>query len=291
MALQGRRRLLAWTFMIGAVLGLLLAWTAGSAMTGPTNALVPALGDGALGVTMDSQDGVRLSGSYWASGSSSTAAVLLLHGNGGDRRQMVPMANWLSRQGYPVLAIDFRGHGESTPMRKSFGLEESRDAKAAFDWLKRKHPSSRIAVIGYSLGGAAALLGDQGPLPADAMVLESVYPDIRRAIFNRIAAQTGAILAYVGEPLLSFQSLPRYGVWPSRISPIRATREVKAPVMIVGGAEDRYTPRAETEAMFEAAGRNGDLVILNGISHDQVVSVASPEFRARLLRFLQSHLS
>jgi hypothetical protein len=150
-------------------------------------------------------------------------------------------------------------HRFSRPWRilafgQSFGLFESQDAHAALAWLRREHPGSRIGVIGFSLGGAASLLGPQGPLDVDAMVLEGVYPDIRHAIFNRLASRLGRFPATLIEPLLSWQSLPRFGVRPSAIAPIRVLGHVHVPVMVVGGGSDINTPPEETSAMAAATG-------------------------------------
>ncbi len=216
--------------------------------------------------------------------------MLMLHGNGGNRSNATPNAAWLASQGYGVLAIDFRGHGESTPAGKSFGVYEARDAHVAFSWLKAKNPGTHIGVIGFSLGGAAALIGDQGPLLADAIVLQAVYPDIRRAIGNRINSLVGSVLGTILEPLLSYQAWFRFGRAPGYISPIKALETIKTPVMIVGGGADRYTPRTEMEALFNAAKRNGEIWILEGRSHDQVVAEKSEVFREKLLRFLDRHL-
>ena len=64
-------------------------------------------------------------------------------------------------------------------------------------------PGEKIGAIGSSLGGAAALLGPH-PLPVDALVLESVYPDIGAATGNRIRAvlgwPIGALVAPKGTP-------------------------------------------------------------------------------------------
>ncbi|NWP05775.1 hypothetical protein, partial [Escherichia coli] len=63
-----------------------------------------------------------------------------------------------------------------------------------------------------------------------AMVLVAVFPDIRHAIYNRMAAVLTPVGGTLAEPLLSFQSLPRYGVWPGRIAPLAAIRARVAPM-------------------------------------------------------------
>ena len=241
-----------WTFLAaaGLVSGLSACWGFGSLMVRPTpSPVAPALAP-AGDVTIESTDGLRLAATYWPGRTPQSPGILLLHGNGSSRAATRANAEWLAGHGYSVLTVDFRGCGESSPAPHSFGLFESRDAKAAFDWLRRSRPGAPVAVIGVSLGGAAALLGDEGPLPADAMILQAVYPDIRRAVRNRIAAAAGTAPAYVLEPLLSLQSRPRFGVWPSRLSPLDALGGYRGPV-----ARDRRRRRP----LNAGAGDSGDV--------------------------------
>ena len=177
----------------------------------------------------------------------------------------------------------------SSPASKSFGLFEAEDAEAALAWLRQNHPQARVGVIGFSLGGAASLLGAKGPLLVDALVLQGVYPDIRRAIFNRLAIRLGRWPASAIEPLLSYQSLPRFGVWPSSISPIRALAQVEAPVLPMGGGKDTNTPPQETRAMYVAIRANAELRILEGVTHD-ALGRTSPETFPILLAFLDRNL-
>ncbi|MBL7660867.1 alpha/beta hydrolase, partial [Escherichia coli] len=80
-------------------------------------------------------------------------------------------------------------------------LDEGLDARAAFDWLKARQDGAKVAVVGVSLGGAAALIGRDGAVPADAMVLVAVFPDIRHAIYNRMAAVLTPVGGTLAEPL------------------------------------------------------------------------------------------
>jgi alpha-beta hydrolase superfamily lysophospholipase len=271
--------------VIAALAVLVIAWNFGSLMVraGPSD--VPPAAAPAQDFTLAAADGVRIAATYWPGRAPAAPAVLLLHGNGTSRMAMANDAGWLSRLGYGVLAIDFRGHGRSQMETRSFGLRESRDAAAAFAWLKRRQQGAKIGVIGVSLGGAAALLGDDGPLPADALVLQAVYPDIRHAVGNRMAATAGAIPAWFIEPLLSFQSLPRWGVWPGRLSPVTAIRSYRGPVLVIGGGADRYTPPEETRSLFDAAPGPKELLLIGGLSHAQVSAVDTPAYAAHVGAF------
>ncbi|MBB4100098.1 alpha/beta hydrolase [Sphingomonas kyeonggiensis] len=270
-----------------AVVVLAGSWGFGSmAAAGHASAVAPVLSP-AQAVRLKARDGVAIAGTWWPGREPDAPAVLLLHGVGASRDQTVPMAEALVAQGYGALAIDLRGHGESTITDHSYGLDEGLDARAAFDWLKAKQHGAKVGVIGVSLGGAAALVGRDGAVPADALVLVAVFPDIRHAIYNRMAALLGPIGGTIGEPLLSLQSLPRYGVWPGRIAPLAAIRDFRAPVFVIGGAGDRYTPPVETRALFAAAPNRKGLWLVPGLDHGEVSNLHDGEWARRMGGFLR----
>jgi uncharacterized protein len=274
--------------LVGLVGGLLLSWTAGSLMVRGESSPVPGARAPARDLRIRTPDGLTLAATYWPGRRPDSPAILLLHGVKASRASTASTAAWLNGLGYAALTIDFRGHGQSDNAERSFGLRESADARAAFGWLKRRQSGARIAVIGNSLGGAAALLGQTGPIPADALILQAVYPDIRRAIRNRIADRLGPAPAVLLEPLLSFQSKPRFGAWPGALSPLEALKRYPGPVFVIGGGNDRYTPPEETKALFDAAPGLKVLWLVPGMGHAAIGQLSDEDYRGRVARFLDA---
>lgn len=270
------------------LLTLAVSWLLGEALVRPTPSAVAAAEPPAKDLSLRARDGLRIAATYRPGRGPAAPGILLLHGNGASRAAMASTARVLASQGYATLAIDFRGHGQSDSAPHSFGLRESRDAEAAFRWLKAKQRGGRIAVAGLSLGGASALIGDNGPLPADALVIEAVYPDIRHAIRNRIAAFTTMGPAWLIEPLLSVQAKPRFGVWPSRLSPLAAASGYRGPVLVIGGGADRYTPPDETKALYAAFPGPKRLWFFPRRAHAGVGDISDAAYRTQLLAFLQA---
>ncbi len=279
-----RRTLLVATLLI--VSGLLTCWVFGSIAVAPSSYSVPPATTPAKDLKLVSLDGLSLAATYWPGRRANSPAVLMLHGNGASREAMRPNASWLAEQGYAVLTLDFRGHGQSTPAQKSYGLFEAKDAAAGLAWLRDQQSGAKVAALGISLGGAAMLLGENGPLPVDALILQAVYPDIRHAIRNRIASITTSFPAIFLEPLLSFQSRLRLGVLPSRLSPLAALRRYSGPVLIIGGADDLFTPSQETKALYDAASGRKTMWLAKGLDHAGVSALKSPDYREHLLDFL-----
>jgi pimeloyl-ACP methyl ester carboxylesterase len=282
------RRIVLLCGVAGLIGGLVLSWVAGSFMVRGEASAVPPARAPARDFRIRTSGGLTLAATYWPGHRADSPAVLLLHGVKDSRASTAATAAWLNGLGYAALTIDFRGHGQSDMAQRTFGLHESSDARRAFDWLKRRQSGAPIAVIGNSLGGAAALLGPSGPVPADALVLQAVYPDIRRAIRNRIADRLTAAPAWLLEPLLSFQSKPRFGAWPSDLSPLEALRRYPGPLFVLGGGEDGYTPPDETRALFAAAPGAKSLWIVPGQDHAAMGALGDGPYRERIGRFLQA---
>jgi len=285
-----RANCMRWTGLAALALAALAlggAWAIGSQMTSPGASAVDAASPPARDFVLTSEDGLSIAATYWPGAATNAPAVLLLHGLDGSRMQVIANAAWLSRLGYAAMAIDFRGHGQSTSAPRSIGWNEARDAHAAFDWLKQSQHNAQVAVLGISQGGAAALLGKAGPLPADALILQAVYPDIRHAVRNRIAARVGVAPAILLEPLISYQSLPRFGLWPSELDPLKTLRSFHNPVLVIGGGADLFTPPDETRAMYEAAPGVKELWLAPGLDHSGVSDLQTEEYRMKVAAFLK----
>ena len=115
---------------------------------------------------------------------------------------MLPRARLLIEAGYSTLLVDLPGHGESDGDVITSGWRESDAVTAAVDYIKMKSPTQKVAIVGRSLGGAAALFAS--PLEIDALVLESVYPTSTDAIHNRVAMRVGP-LHHIVAPALTLQ--------------------------------------------------------------------------------------
>jgi uncharacterized protein len=218
----------------------------------------------------------------WLDLGPESPAVLLLHGMRGDRVSTLPRARVLVDAGISVLMIDQQAHGETPGKRITLGWRESADVRAAIDWLRERAPDRRIGVIGVSLGGASALLGAE-PMRCDALVLEAVHPRLRQAIENRVSR--------FAAPLLLMQIKPRLGVDIDQLDPVRGIAVVGAPVLVVGGGLDGFTPPQETRELFAAAREPKELWIVDLAAHEDFSRADPAGYREHVVGFLRRHLA
>lgn len=106
-------RRIAWTALILLLAGFASVWIAGSIMSRPQLSAAPPPQSPGRNLHLVASDGVAIAASYWPGAHPDAPAVLLLHGIDSSRASFTRHALWLNGLGYGVLAIDFRGHGES----------------------------------------------------------------------------------------------------------------------------------------------------------------------------------
>lgn len=158
-------------------------------------------------VTFTTTDGVTIVGDYVDAGADSPQA-LLLHMMPATKESYTKFAEKLKEAGISSLAIDFRGHGDSTRiMNQESGIRKGSevldyknftdaqqqakilDVRAAVEWLTRNKQvtKNRLVVVGASIGANLALqyLAENPEVPA--AVLLSPGLDYRGVITQPLA--------------------------------------------------------------------------------------------------------
>ncbi|HEY7647202.1 MAG TPA: alpha/beta fold hydrolase, partial [Hyphomicrobiales bacterium] len=207
----------------------------------------------------------------------------------GNRLAMLRRARMLNARGFAVLLFDFQAHGESPGSHITFGFLESRDARAAFAYLRRRTPGERIGVLGTSLGGAAAILSDP-PIAADAMVLEAVFATIEEALENRLALHLGSVGQFLS-PVLMWQIKPRLGVDAADMKPAERIGRIHAPLLLIAGDADRHATLDEMKRIYAAANEPKEFWVIPGARHVDFHRLIPAEYERRVTGFFSERLS
>ncbi|HEY5624318.1 MAG TPA: alpha/beta fold hydrolase [Gammaproteobacteria bacterium] len=101
-------------------------------------------------ISYETEDGATIVANVYGNGEH---AVLLAHGMVFDKESWHAQAAALAEAGYRVLAIDFRGYGNSTSGSQGRALHL--DVLGGIRYL-RETGALRVSVIGGSMGGGAA---------------------------------------------------------------------------------------------------------------------------------------
>lgn len=263
-------------------------WIVGGKLVAPANRTVgpPPVDLPFEAISITSGDGNTLA-AWHGPNAAATATVVLLHPIRADRRSMLGRARFLLDRGYAVLLVDLQAHGESPGENITIGYREKLDVIAAVDFIKKNKPDHQIGIIGWSLGGASTLLAS--PLDVDAIVIESVYPTVSDAVYDRVAIRIGP-LKHVVAPALLCQLQPRLGVSPTDLRPIDFIDKVDCPLLMLAGEADLHTPIAETKRMFAEAVAPKELVVFPKAEHEDLFEFDRERYVSNVGDFLDANL-
>jgi dipeptidyl aminopeptidase/acylaminoacyl peptidase len=262
---------------------------------------VEALGPGARAVSFPNEEGVYVPG--WYREGDNGAAIIFLHGLGGTRMQLVNIARRFIDQGYSVLLIDQRGHGEHPGKVTTFGRAESIDALASVNWL-REQPgvdSDKIGMYGASMGAAtcihaAARDAESGENKIACAVADSSYADLTSQAYHDLSREeTPVQLPVVFRPLavriFMLTSRLVIGKWAGYPDPIDDVGKIKCPLFLIhGDCDTRISPDSFDRLTEAARDADVDLETWRVSDGEHCAYHDSEEFIRRLTRFFAEHL-
>lgn len=192
-------------------------------------------------------------------GSGTTGVVLVPESPPGDVCGWLPYLATLEHAGLRVLALDYRGTGDSSLGGGRAAFAYGDDLAAAVGRL-RADGAARVIVVGASFGGVAAM--QYGPrLHVDAVV--SLSGETR---------------------------LPEF-----HVDAIRAIPRLRVPLLIVGTRDDSYLPVADARRLLRHAGSaEKQTMFFPGSWHGwDIVEVApfAAKARALILAWIRAHVA
>ncbi len=238
-------------------------------------------------VTFTAEDGLELSG--WYVPSENGAAVVVVHGGGGDRMGTLDHAELLARNGYGVLVYDSRGRGESEGSHNGFGWDWERDVDGALDFL-RERPDvdpERIGGIGLSTGAEVLLevapeRRDLRAVVADGLTARSF--DDYRNLDGLTEAAPFYWTMMAGARVFSGSSPgPPLEELAAEVSP--------TPLLLVSTGVGIATEIDFNRLYAEAAREPVELWELPDVAHTAAVRERSDEYEERVIGFLDEALA
>jgi fermentation-respiration switch protein FrsA (DUF1100 family) len=218
-------------------------------------------------VELTTEDGLDLTAWYKAA-EDGRPTIAFFHGNAGHLGYRGLKVRPYLDAGYGVLLVEYRGYGPNPGKPSEQGLY--RDGRAALAYLAAAGvPAGRTALYGESLGTGVAVELAQGQ-PLAAVILEAPYTSM---------ADVGAH---------HYWFLPVRLLIKDRYDNLAKIGKLRAPLLVVVGAEDRVVPAKFGRRLFEAAPQPKDIAEFPHAGHNDMYG---PEVAQRVIEFLAQRVN
>lgn len=243
-------------------------------------------------VTIRSNFGYKLSGTYIMNKEYTEDTVVIVHGITGSRWESMKYADIYLDLGFNVLVYDSRYHGESGGNNISLGYFEKYDLDNCINWVKTRNPEGIIGVHGESLGAATALLQsamNEKKKIVSFYVVDCPFSDLPQLFEIRAKDELKGYSYLVSKGIVFYSSmvaLYKSGFSLYSISPIKAITNVKTPIMFVHGADDELIPPTMSMDLYLKKDGPKYLYIAPNAGHTQSYSHNKEEYFSKVQWFL-----
>ena len=246
-----------------------------------------------LGVRTNTFDGCRLSG-YYRPSSDSTCRnmVILVHGYDESPAEMAAYARLMMRKVQcHCIMTHMRAHGMSGGKTFTWGLMESVDLDAWFEFTKRRLGNNcRIYLVARGAGATACLLAAQqkgfdecvcgiiadSPMASLTGFLKATLPQTTKIDPDWI----------IGQIRRNAQHKFKFDI--NRCDCALHASAIKVPVLIFQGGEDDITPPSGSREPYDNLRSRKRMVIVNNAKHMECYERSQAMYEREVQKFIES---
>ena len=214
------------------------------------------------------RDGARVRGWLVRATRAPRPTVVIAHGWNSHAGDMLLFAAPLVTAGFHVVVYDALGHGESDTSEYTSLRHLRDDLELVLAWARSLAEAGQgIALLGHSMGGAAAILVAARDRSIRALVCAAAPTDPLEIMVEFLEGRglPGRLLVRMLVPFWRPVVKEPY----EALIPVSRMREVTVPVLVMHGADDSHVRPAHAEQLAAAA-RDGRLAMLDGAGHNDL---------------------
>ena len=202
-------------------------------------------------VALTTKDGVSIAGWLIPAPTPQKPTLIILHGYPAEKGDMLSIASFLQPD-FNIFLIDFRYFGKSGGSFTTLGTNERLDLEAAIDFLESRG-FKKVGVLGFSLGGATAIL-QAAKDPRIAVVISyASFADLTllgKNMYSHLPIIREALV-----PLMKFWAKTFWNI-DTAYSSQDAMQYVQIPIFIIHSRQDEQIPFHHAELLMNALRNN-----------------------------------
>lgn len=240
-------------------------------------------------ISIKSFDNLILKGYYHNVYPNSKKVVIINHGYTANHYVTYQFSDVFFEEGYNVLLIDMRSHGQSEGEYATYGYYESKDIDLWVKWIKnRVGNDAYIGLHGQSMGGATMLLyGGTHQNDVKFVISDCGFSTARDAI--KYQFKKAKVPFFPLYDLARLKVKRNFGFDFNDISPKDTIAKSNIPVMFIHGVRDSIVPTWMSEDMHNSKKGPKDMIyIAPNANHVKSYTVNKEEYKSKIKEFLNN---
>lgn len=240
-------------------------------------------------VFVQSEDGLKLHATWFPQGEKKKI-VICFHGyTSKGMNDYIGLSDYYLRNGYSMLLIDERAHGDSEGTYIGFGCLDRRDAMLWIRWvLDTCGEESEILLHGTSMGGATVLMTSSLELPSQVkgIVSDCAFTSAKE-VFTHVLHSMYHLPAF---PILSMADVvnrKKAGYGLDDCNSVREVRQAKVPILFIHGSGDTFVPCKMCDEIYENCAAPKQKLIVEGAAHAESYYKDTKSYEQALDQFIE----
>lgn len=242
-------------------------------------------------VSVTSKDGLKLSGFVLEPYPGVNKWAIIVHGYTVSSHVSGQYIGMFEREGFNMLLVDQRRHGNSQGLYTTYGYMEKYDVETWVNWILEQYGEDAvIGLHGQSLGGGTVLEYLRIADPhVKFVVADCPYSDLAKLMHHQVRV-LNKIPSFPLLRLVNRRMQRVAGFRMEQVSPLEAVEHSSMPVLFVHGTEDNYVPTYMSKELYERKPEPKRLLLVEGAVHANAYGTDPVRYEAEVHALIEHAL-
>lgn len=239
-------------------------------------------------VYIKSKDGLKLHATYFPNGNEKKVAICFHGYTSEGMKDYIALSGYYLKNGYSMLLVDERAHGQSEGEYIGFGCLDRVDA---LDWINfiidKCGDAVQILLHGTSMGGATVLMTSGLELPEQVKgIISDCAFTSPKYVFTHVLHSMYHLPAFPVIQVANIMNSKKAGYGMDECNAAREVRKAKVPILLIHGDSDSFVPSAMCDEIYENCASPKKKLIIKGAAHAESYYVDTESYEKALNDFI-----
>lgn len=243
-------------------------------------------------IFVTSDDGLKLHGTLLEC-ENSRNCVICFHGyTSKGTNDFGALAKFYYQQGFNMIMVDERAHGDSEGTYIGFGVLDRLDVLKWIEYAINHFGNDvNIFLHGVSMGGATVLMASGLNLPSNvkAIIADCAFTSAYD-VFSHILKRDYHIPKFPIMNVTEFMTKCKAGYGYNDVSTLEEVAKTKIPILFIHGENDDFVPVWMSEENYKACNSEKELLIVKNADHAESYYTDTDAYENAIKKYIEKYI-